>query len=388
MAPLVNNTFVIQDGQNLTKTLYGGTDASPSALIRPPFPNDSRSYYWMGDGTVEGDKLHAFVHRYPLTPGTVPPSAEATDVATFSLPELNLEVINEGVSPTGPRPWAFAAPPVGSVAPVTWGAGILEDGEFVYVYGTEEYPLHKFLHVARFPAGQLLNGPWEYYTGTGWSKDPLLSTRILKDVSGELSVVKTTGGYRVVASLLGLGDIMAYEGPNPFGPWGEGTVVYSPSEASSSGAFTYNSKEHPQLSCDGTSVISYNVNGTVDGKDSFQDIHVYRPRFIEVSGLTPVHCANVPPIATDDRAEIKMNSSARIPVLDNDNDPDGDSLSVVRVTQGANGMVRINSDNTITYQPRRGFKGIDSFSYVIDDGNGGQDTGLVTVNVRPSLQAL
>jgi hypothetical protein len=308
VAPLVNNSFVVQERQTLTSTLYRepppGSAEPPGALIKPPVPNDARSYYWMGDGVVEGDKnkkLHVFVHRYPVTTGgVVPPSAEATDVATFSLPSLTLDGITEGVSAAGVRPWAFAAPPLESEVPVTWGAAILEDGEHVYVYGTEEYPLHKFLHVARVPVGQLLSAPWVYYTGTGsgWSADPLLSTRILEDVAGELSIVKTTAGYRLVASSLGIGDIVAHEGTAPFGPWGERIPVYSPPEGdppsddpdSEPTGFAYNAKEHPQLSCRGNSVISYNVNGTVNRKDAFADIHVYRPRFIEVSGLTPVAC--------------------------------------------------------------------------------------------------
>jgi hypothetical protein len=382
VAPLVNNTFVTQSGADLTATLYGGTDASPTALIRPPVPNDLRSHYWMGDGIVEGDKLHVFVHRYPLTPGTIPPSAEATDVATFSLPTLTLDGISEGISPIGGiRPWAFLSPPVGSVVPVTWGAAILEDGPYSYVYGTEEYPLHKFLHVARVPTGQLLTGDWEYYTGSGWSENPLLSSRTLDNVAGEMSVVKTTTGYRLVASLLGIGDILAYEGPSPEGPWGSPTMIYSPPEASSSG-FAYNAKEHPQLAHDGTTVISYNVNGQVDGKDAFQDIHVYRPRFLEVSGLTPVAgTTNLPPLAIDDRAETRMNTSVRLGVLSNDSDPDGDPLSVVEISRPSNGTATINEDYSVTYRPRLGFRGTDSFTYMVEDGRGGSDSASVTIEV-------
>jgi len=290
VAPLINNSFIVQEGVTLTKTLYGGTDASPAALIRPPAPNDLRSFYWMGDGTVEGDgtvdggKMHVFVRRYPLSPGTVPPSAEATDIATFSLPGITLDGITEGISATGTvKPWAFSVVPVGSVAPVTWGAGILEDGSYTYIYGTEEYPLHKFLHVARAPAGQLLTGTWEYFDGTTWSDSPLFSARVLPDVSGELSVVKTTNGYRLVANLGGIGDIFRYHAPNPEGPWTDQQLVLHPPEVDR-GAFAYNAHEHPQFGKGKKTVISYNVNGSIDGNDIFADIHVYRPRFIELSG--------------------------------------------------------------------------------------------------------
>src|SRR4029077_4709554 len=41
----------------------------------------------------------------------------------------------------------------------------------------------------------------------------------------------------------------------------------------------------------------------------------------------------------------------------------------------------------VTYTPNPGFVGVDTFTYSIDDGNGGTDTGTVRVrvNTKPSL---
>ncbi|WP_173403205.1 SdrD B-like domain-containing protein, partial [Rhodopirellula sallentina] len=40
------------------------------------------------------------------------------------------------------------------------------------------------------------------------------------------------------------------------------------------------------------------------------------------------------------------------------------------------------SDNIITYTPDTDYSGTDSFTYTVDDGNGGTDTALVSINVK------
>jgi hypothetical protein len=74
--------------------------------------------------------------------------------------------------------------------------------------------------------------------------------------------------------------------------------------------------------------------------------------------------------------------SVSISVLNNDTDVDGDNLTVVAVTQGANGSVNITgSGKTLSYKPRNGFSGTDTFNYTVSDGKGGSATATVTVNV-------
>ncbi|MCZ6522254.1 MAG: Ig-like domain-containing protein, partial [Alphaproteobacteria bacterium] len=90
---------------------------------------------------------------------------------------------------------------------------------------------------------------------------------------------------------------------------------------------------------------------------------------------------NEAPVAAADSATTDENTAATISVLGNDFDVDGDTLSVVSVTQGANGAVAINPDNTLAYTPGAGFTGGDSFTYTVSDGNGGADTATVGVTV-------
>ena len=76
-----------------------------------------------------------------------------------------------------------------------------------------------------------------------------------------------------------------------------------------------------------------------------------------------------------------------INVLANDNDgPDvGETLTVTAVTQGTNGSVAITGGGTgVSYTPDANFNGADSFTYTINDGNGGTDTATVTSRLRRS----
>ena len=95
--------------------------------------------------------------------------------------------------------------------------------------------------------------------------------------------------------------------------------------------------------------------------------------------------ANEPPVAEDDSATTDEDTPVTINVLANDSDADeDDDLTVSEVTQGANGSVAINEDETtVTYTPDPGFSGTDTFTYTASDGKGGTDTATVTVTVNP-----
>jgi lysophospholipase L1-like esterase len=98
------------------------------------------------------------------------------------------------------------------------------------------------------------------------------------------------------------------------------------------------------------------------------------------SPLTPPPAGNIP-VAANDSIVINEDTQINIDVLANDSDEDADNLTVSSVNPGNNGITEI-VDNQIVYTPQANFNGIDSFSYEIDDGNGGIDTATVTVNVE------
>ena len=55
----------------------------------------------------------------------------------------------------------------------------------------------------------------------------------------------------------------------------------------------------------------------------------------------------------------------------NDNDAEGDTLTIVDVGQGTNGTVVNNGDGTVTYTPTGNYNGPDSFEYVVSDSGSG-----------------
>ena len=94
-----------------------------------------------------------------------------------------------------------------------------------------------------------------------------------------------------------------------------------------------------------------------------------------------VNSVNDNPLAINDAGSIEENNQIGLPVLNNDTDPEGDILTVIKTTKPANGELTVNTNGTIIYVPNADFHGIDTFNYTVSDGNGGQSTAVVSINV-------
>lgn len=94
----------------------------------------------------------------------------------------------------------------------------------------------------------------------------------------------------------------------------------------------------------------------------------------------PTAPANQNPNAVDDNVTTPENTTITISVLSNDSDPDGDPVSLQSATSASHGTVT-KIANHVDYTPNAGYTGTDQFDYTIIDGNGGSDTGTVTVTI-------
>jgi len=97
---------------------------------------------------------------------------------------------------------------------------------------------------------------------------------------------------------------------------------------------------------------------------------------------TNASCSLGAPQANDDSASTTEDRPVVIDVLANDASSNG-SLTVISVSDPANGATANNGDGTVTYQPDPGFSGVDAFTYTVRDEAGLTDSANVTVSVEP-----
>ncbi|MBC6472758.1 MAG: tandem-95 repeat protein, partial [Hormoscilla sp. GM102CHS1] len=106
------------------------------------------------------------------------------------------------------------------------------------------------------------------------------------------------------------------------------------------------------------------------------------------SATVTITVPNRAPEAVNDEATVELGQITRIEVLANDTDGNGDQLSITGFptisSQGNTISETINSDDDsllfFSIKPE-GFRGIDSFVYSIEDGNGGSSSATVTITI-------
>lgn len=266
---LIRNCFMVQTGTNMI-TKCGGTIDAPLALVDTDDP--ANEWYWPGDATVIGDNLYMFFMYFVRTgPGGFDFAYVKTDLVTFSLPNI-VETA---------RTTYYTNPDI------LWGASLMEDGDYIYVYGAEEAFLTKYAHISRFPAGDL-TGTKEFWDGSNWvTSEPATNMGRLEKQSGlpvatsaQFSVFYYGGTYRLVTQEdLFSPNIYTWESTSPKGPWKKRQTIYVTPETGGNN-WTYNAYAHPEfITPDGYILLSYNENST-NFFDLFADARIYRPKFI------------------------------------------------------------------------------------------------------------
>ena len=128
--------------------------------------------------------------------------------------------------------------------------------------------------------------------------------------------------------------------------------------------------------------VVYQPNSGFSGRDTFT--YAVTDGTDSATATVTVTVLGSAPVTVDDAATTQVGIAVQIDVLANDSDPDGDPLSVLTVSDAANGEVVLNPDGTVTYTPLAGFVGTDAFTYDVTDGTG-TSRATVTVTVTATV---
>jgi len=161
---------------------------------------------------------------------------------------------------------------------------------------------------------------------------------------------------------------------NPGTNQGTWTQTSGPNSASFVNPANFNTTATNLIS--GTYIFRWNVKSP-GGCELFDEVQVIVNRL---------------PVAADDAITTNLNTDIKIPILDNDTDPDGNSTilrsSISIKSQPQHGTIVIDPvTGIVTYRPNNGFTGYDSFVYTIKDEYGAEsNVAIVTiaVNIKPT----
>ena len=127
----------------------------------------------------------------------------------------------------------------------------------------------------------------------------------------------------------------------------------------------------PNLGATGTHTFTYSVS---DGRGG-------------TATATVQATINTPPVAVGDIAFSLDRQSVLINVLGNDTDRDGDPLQLVSIGTNPRATIEIVG-TSVRFTPGPGASAVETFTYVVGDGRGGQTTGTVTVTQNGSPLAV
>jgi hypothetical protein len=136
----------------------------------------------------------------------------------------------------------------------------------------------------------------------------------------------------------------------------------------------------------GVSVVDGRLRFTMADRAMSFSYEVTDPQKLSARAFVQVPLAaepDLPPVAAVDRAETEFNQTVKVSVLENDNDPEGKSLSLTKVVGvPRNGTAEIQGSQVL-FSPQKDFAGEGGFSYEVSDGkNTAQGSAVVVVKAQ------
>jgi Domain of unknown function (DUF4185) len=285
-ATMVNNTLAVQQGigvkSNVEFIVRKGPDGKAIAFITPA---DGKGFYWPQAGAMFEKKAMLFLSQIEKT----------ADPGAFGFRQIGQWIGIVENPEDAPLNWRIAQRKLENVIVtpkrmLTWGAALLMDGEYLFIYGTDEDKKRggpdRHLIVARVPLKEASDvSAWKYYGKDGWKTRYEEASRISNEMASEGSVtyIPALKHYVLVYTQIGFSDkIRVRTSPQPWGPWSQPVTVYQcPDTAWDKRIFCYAAKAHGEQTMANELIITYAAN-SFDFWHVAADARLYWPRFVRV----------------------------------------------------------------------------------------------------------
>ncbi len=275
IAFMMGNVFTVIDQNDNIKNYYKGTPQAPLSYIEPEkgkVPN----WYWPGHGFVRDGILYLFMSQFHKEgEGSFGFKYDQCDY--FTLDSKTLEVLTKTNFPAA------------NINGVHYGNAVLDDGEYIYIYGTisDNAASKADVHAARCKLENRVLTDFEYWDGRGWNIDPKTTAKLEgtnHPVAEQFNVVKLHDKFVLVAQdRYTMRNIYSYVSDSPSGPFINEKLILTVNEPNyeADQMMTYNTMVHPQYVKNDKVLMCYNVN-THDLNKVLVKASVYRPRFFWV----------------------------------------------------------------------------------------------------------
>ncbi len=295
---MMRNSFMaINKEKTKVKAIYEGEYDNPVSFIEPSNEEGDSTYrwYWPGHGFVKGDTIYVFAINLYNEPSAVVESDKSQedqdgvdklteemfafrvshfDLLSFTLPDFkHIETQKTGYDYDENS--------------IDFGNCVMVDDDYVYIFGTKNFPGNAKIHVARVPFNsRTFHNNWEYSTGVGWDRDINRSTPIELDisVSEQFSIFKYLDKYVLLTQERAGTDIFTYVSDFPNKGFKNKKNIYHTPESeldTTNRIHTYNALAHSQYIENDELLVSYCVN-SLRVRDVFENVENYRGRFFRV----------------------------------------------------------------------------------------------------------
>jgi hypothetical protein len=279
---MIRNSVAIEQGYDPSratmKFYWHASGETPKSF----FPEQDGVWYWPGDGVRVGPVLLVFLMRTIGTSTGIGFAGVGWDAVMVANPDDD------------PSKWKVDRIdcPQNDFGVVIGSAGVLQDGNYVYAFGSHEPAVHD-IYVVRWPALAILRGNLQSPEWWDGSKSRWIAQRDLPSKPQPVFVNGTTeftvhydSGLRAFVEIQTQGfdaaEIAMRSAPALTGPWSPLQVVYRPPEADLPGVFNYAAKAHPELRGEGTDLILTYLTNAHKFSRLVEDVHLYYPRMLKI----------------------------------------------------------------------------------------------------------